>query len=173
MFGDDCLPWILIYLDESFIRALNQSVTGIVLQLWYCYMVFMISFSLVGSQKTNTGDPCLLTSYSVMIQFRCCWIKFMISLWSCSCCNVPVITWLWFSHLTTSIHLWQLQHSAVTWLPFSTFTASFHQENQWKSLQEATSHGHVTSCLTNIGDELMTSAGIAIACNFPLYDRIA
>lgn len=44
MFGDICLPWILIYLDESFIRALKQSVTGIVLQLCYCYMVFMISF---------------------------------------------------------------------------------------------------------------------------------
>lgn len=48
---------------------------------------------------------------------------------------IPIVTWLWFRYLATSVHLWELQCPTVTWLPFLIFPASFPQTKSMERWQ--------------------------------------
>lgn len=63
--------------------------------------------------------------------------RLMTGPWSSGHRSSPVVTWLCFGCLTTSLQLW-LQHPTVSWSPFSTFP----QQKQWGSQQQLAYHSH-------------------------------
>lgn len=158
MFEDVCLPWIPIYLNESFIRALNHSVTGIVLQL-LLLLGFRDIFS-SGRIIENKYKWSLLTNHSfsdgsVMVLLNKIYNQSLKS----QLLQCPWDHMIQWSRSSVACHKWQafMTVSAfcshmITICSRHTQLHNLHKKSQWGSLQEATSHGHVTTCLTSIGD---------------------